>query len=170
MIPQNAPEWVWWIAVLILSLALNVVAAYLKNPVDRWLGLYSERRRIKSKEKQAEIDITVRWMLFDSSIYTHYVGRLVGSLVIISMITFGFLGLSLLSTIGPPATLIERMTIYVLMGGMLVFTLSVLLRIRDITLPMIEYRRQSRKRFEALETGQAQSEPTTSADKLADSK
>jgi len=45
----------WWIGVVLLSVALNLVSAYLKAPLDRALARLSQRKRAKFVEEQKEI-------------------------------------------------------------------------------------------------------------------
>jgi hypothetical protein len=49
-------SWEWWLTVVILSVVLNLVAAYLKSPLDRIGGRFSSRwaRRNATKRRERE--------------------------------------------------------------------------------------------------------------------
>jgi hypothetical protein len=44
----------WWIGVFIVGILINLVAIYLKSPIDKWRSLISTKSRTRSKAKKAE--------------------------------------------------------------------------------------------------------------------
>jgi hypothetical protein len=51
---MNWPSWDWFISVIVVGLALNLVSAYLKVPLDRLFGTMSRAWSTRSGKRQEE--------------------------------------------------------------------------------------------------------------------
>ena len=49
----------WWIGVVVVGIALNLISSYLKNPLDRVLTLFSGKYARRSKKIRADRDARI---------------------------------------------------------------------------------------------------------------
>lgn len=90
MIPKTGTEWGWFIlTAFVLAIGINLISSYLKPVTDRWLGRFSDYRRISNEKERKRVDDMVQWMLDNPAA----VAIVSGSMTRAMISTFGFLTL-----------------------------------------------------------------------------
>jgi len=84
----------WWISVIFIGFLINVVAAFLKDRIEKSLGNYSKKRKtrleLQKKEEMEEIDLISRSNMAIIEYFFEYIHR---SMVGIRFFFLGVLGL-----------------------------------------------------------------------------
>jgi|LFEF01.1.fsa_nt_gb hypothetical protein len=61
-------SWYWWLSVVLVGIAINLVSAYLKPPVDSWLARNSTKRRARRNSEKAKFEQEVRVLAANSTL------------------------------------------------------------------------------------------------------
>jgi hypothetical protein len=58
----------WFISVVVVGIAINIISAYLKNPLDRFLAARSKKQRKRIEKEHAEIEENAKKIASDSTL------------------------------------------------------------------------------------------------------
>jgi len=75
---QEVANSYWWLSVVATSLLLNLVAAYVKTPLDRALARISKSARARLREQRIKIERDIQELSTDPSASLDYVGAELG--------------------------------------------------------------------------------------------
>lgn len=51
--------WYWWLSVVVVGVAVNLLSSYAKPHIDKWIDRRSERSRVKREKTNAEFEAKV---------------------------------------------------------------------------------------------------------------
>ena len=52
---SDVASWYWWVSVVVVGILINLASAYLKTPIDRFLGRWSAKRRLAAAARETEM-------------------------------------------------------------------------------------------------------------------
>ena len=67
---NDLSSWYWWLSVVFVGLAINLVSSYVKPPLDKWLDGRSSRRRLAREARDLEFDDKASKIAADPTLLT----------------------------------------------------------------------------------------------------
>lgn len=68
-------SWHWWVTVVLVGVAINLVSAYAKGPLDELLSQWSTAQMGRLRRYEAFVDLYLRELLADSRLISLRVGE-----------------------------------------------------------------------------------------------
>ena len=65
---NDLASWYWWVSVVFVGIAINLLSAYLKTPVDNWWSSTSQRRKQRQVTRNEKFDEEVKRIAADATL------------------------------------------------------------------------------------------------------